>query len=210
MAYADQTMSSRKLTAIVIVGLLHAALGYAFVTGLATSVAKKVVQDLKTFDVAEEPPPPEETPPPPPPEQKFEPPPMVAPPPIVQAPISVAPTVQTVREAPVITETARGTAPSMATPARPRGNPGAWVTNDDYPSSAMREGVQGVTGFRLDIGTDGRATNCTVTASSGSALLDDTACRLLVRRARFSPAKDSSGNPMTASYSNRVRWQIPD
>lgn len=201
------------MLAIAFVVLLHAALGYAFVTGLAYNVVKKVAQDLKTFDVAEEPPPPPEELPPPPPEQKFEPPPMVSPPPIVQAPVTIAPPVQTVREAPpVIHVEAPPARPAqnLAVPAKPRGNPGGWVTNDDYPSSAMREGVQGVTGFRLDIGADGRATNCTVTSSSGSSLLDDTACRLLIRRARFTPAKDSDGNPMTASYSNRVRWQIPE
>src|SRR5687768_7281985 len=100
MAYADQSMSSRRIAAIVIVALLHALLGYAFITGLAYNVVKKVAQDLKTFDVAEEAPPPEELPPPPPPEQKVEPPPMVAPPPIVQAPVVVAPPMQTVRVAP--------------------------------------------------------------------------------------------------------------
>lgn len=212
MAYADQSMSSRRVAAITVVALLHAALGYAFVTGLAYNVVKKVAQDLKTFDVEEEAPPPEETPPPPPPEQKFEPPPLVTPPPIVQAPVSVQSPVVVSSPAPVIHNDAPPAPPrpSMATPAKPRGNPGAWVTNEDYPSSAMREGVQGVTGFRLDIGPDGKVTNCTVTASSGSSLLDDTACRLLIRRARFTPAKDSEGNGMPASYSNRVRWQIPD
>lgn len=202
------------MVSIGVVALLHALLGYAFVTGLAYNVVKKVAQDLKTFDVAEEAPPPEE-PPPPPPEQKFEPPPMVAPPPIVQAPTVVAPpVVQTVQSAPPVQihvdAPPAPPKPSMATPAKPRGNPGGWVTNDDYPSAAMREGAQGVTAFRLDIGPDGKATNCTVTSSSGSSLLDDTACRLLVRRARFSPAKDVDGNPMPASYSNRVRWQIPE
>ncbi len=213
MAYADQQMSTSKLASIVIVVLLHAALGYAFVTGLAYNVVKKVAQDLKTFDVQEEAPPPEEVPPPPPPpQQEVTPPPLVAPPPIVQAPVVVQSPVTTVREAPAITVDAPPAPPrpSMATPAKPRGNPGGWVTNEDYPSSAMREGLQGVTGFRLDIGPDGRVTNCTVTSSSGSQLLDDTACRLLVRRARFTPAKDAAGNGMPASYSNRVRWQIPD
>ena len=57
MSYADQKMSSGRMTAIVIVALLHALLGYAFVTGLAYNVVKKVSEDLKTFDVTEEPPP---------------------------------------------------------------------------------------------------------------------------------------------------------
>jgi hypothetical protein len=68
MAYADNKMSTGRIAAIVIVAILHALLGYAFVTGLAYNVVKKVAADLKTFNV-EEPPPPEEKPPPPPPDQ---------------------------------------------------------------------------------------------------------------------------------------------
>lgn len=218
MAYADQSMSSRRVVAIVIVALLHALLGYAFITGLAYNVVKKVAQDLKTFDVAEEAPPPEEEPPPPPPEQKIEPPPMVAPPPIVQMQTIAPPVVQTVRQAPppVITPTAPPAppppppAPSQAVAAKPRGNPGSWVSDEDYPSSALRAEEQGTTGFKLDIGTDGKVTNCTVTSSSGSSTLDQTACRLLTRRGRFSPAKDTAGNPMTATYSSRFTWRIPE
>jgi protein TonB len=102
MAYADQSLSTRKVVALVLVAVLHALLGYAFITGLAYNVVKKVAQDLKTFDVAEEPPPPEELPPPPPPEQTVEPPPMVAPPPIVAAPTIVAPPMVTVPQAPAV------------------------------------------------------------------------------------------------------------
>ena len=71
MAYTDQKMSGGKVVAIVIVVLIHAALGYAFVTGLAYQYVKKATEKLNTFDVQEPPPPPppEEPPPPPPPEQ---------------------------------------------------------------------------------------------------------------------------------------------
>jgi len=69
MAYADKPqMSNSRIAAIVLVALIHALLGYAFVTGLAYNVVKKVAADLKTFNV-EEPPPPDQKPPPPPPPQ---------------------------------------------------------------------------------------------------------------------------------------------
>jgi protein TonB len=198
MSYADQSQSSRRVVAIGIVALLHAALGYAFVTGLAYNVVKKVAQDLKTFDVEEEPPP------------------MVAPPPIVQAPTIVAPPIQTVREAPppVITPTAPPAPPpppkpKLASPATPRGNPGTWVTTDDYPSRALREEREGVTGIAFDIGADGRVSNCRVTSSSGSPDLDDATCKNFVRRARYKPAQDDAGNPLQTTGSQRVRWQMP-
>ena len=54
MAYADQSMSGNKITAIVIVALVHIFIGYALVTGLAYEAAKKVVQKVTTVDIKEE------------------------------------------------------------------------------------------------------------------------------------------------------------
>src|SRR3990170_5021278 len=73
MAYADQQMSGNKVIAIIIVALIHVAIGYALVTGLAYSAAKKLVERVTTVDIEE--PPPEEEPPPPPPEDAPPPPP---------------------------------------------------------------------------------------------------------------------------------------
>lgn len=212
MAYADQSMSSRKLVAIIGVGLLHAALGYAFITGLAFNVIKKVSTDLKTFDVQEAPPP-KEAPPPPPPQKVVQPPPVVSPPPIVQVQSVAPPTIVSVPVAPpvVIHETAPPAppAPSVASPLKPRGDPNQWVTSDDYPSADIRANNQGTTAVRLDIDATGKATNCTVTASSGFQTLDDKTCQMLMRRARFTPAKDASGAGIPQTWSKRVRWQVP-
>ena len=90
------------------------------------------------------------------------------------------------------------------------GNPGSWITSDDYPLEAMRQEIEGVTGFRLDIDTHGVPTKCTITSSSGSALLDNTACAKVMERARFNPAKDASGRPVGDVYSTRVDWRLPD
>lgn len=92
---------------------------------------------------------------------------------------------------------------------KPRGNPASWVTNDDYPASALRAEEQGRTAFRLDVGADGRVTACDVTASSGSSTLDAAACRLVVRRAKFTPGKDADGNAVGGSYANSFTWRIP-
>ena len=78
MAYADQKMSSNRIIAMVVVALIHAVIGYAFVTGLAYQYVKKAQEKLTTFEVEEPPPPPEEVPPPPPPpDQPATPPPPV-------------------------------------------------------------------------------------------------------------------------------------
>jgi len=216
MAYADQQMSTRRIVAIGIVALLHAALGYAFITGLAYNVIKKMPTVLETFDVQEAKPPEEEPPPPPPPEPEAAPPP-VAPPPEVQvqtlAPpppvVMTVPKAPVIAPAPVITPPAPPAKPRVAQAASPRGNRASWITTDDYPGSAQRAGEQGTTAISVQIDENGRVTSCNVTGSSGSPTLDDATCKLYQRRARFKPAEDAEGNKIASTYSDRVRWQLP-
>jgi protein TonB len=219
MAYADRNTSGSRVVAIVLVALIIAGVGYAFVTGLAYQYIKKKVEDLNTFDVAEPPPPPEEVPPPPPPDTSVPPPPtnIVVPPALVAVPSQAPPipTIPNIPPPPTIRPPAPPAPPAPPPPPRvakkltPRGNPQNWVTDADYPSAALRSGDQGVVGFRLDVDAGGRVTACTVTSSSGSSLLDTTACRLLQRRARFNAAEDANGNKIPASYPSRIRWTIP-
>ncbi|MFL0413913.1 energy transducer TonB [uncultured Sphingomonas sp.] len=218
MAYSDQKMSGSKIVAIVIVALIHAALGYAFVTGLAFQYVKKVSEKLNTFDVEEPPPPPPDEPPPPPPDIPMTPPPVVAPPPIVTTPsppvvIATVPT-----PPPVYVPTpVSPPAPPPAPPAPPvvskaagaKGDPAQWITNDDYPPSSIRAEEEGTTAIKWTINTQGRVENCVVTESSGSNALDQAACRALTRRARYSPATDAAGNPIATTQSRRVVWRLP-
>ena len=219
MSYANRKqMSSNRTAAIVIVALIHIALGYALVTGLAYNVIKKAAEDLKTFDVEDEPPPPEE--PPPPPEQTEVPPPpqVVAPPPIVRTNTVAPPIISTpVAPPPVITPVARPAPPAPPAPppprvsqaARAKGNLVSLFSTDDYPQSAIRNEEQGTTAVRMTIGTDGRVADCTITSSSGSSALDNATCSILRRRARFTPAKDQAGHPISDSFSQRIRWELP-
>jgi periplasmic protein TonB len=98
------------------------------------------------------------------------------------------------------------TAQAGAQPAVPRG---AVVPIDDYPPAALRAEEQGDTGFHLRIDTAGRVIECTVTKGSGSAVLDAATCRLALRRARFSPARDAGGAAVEGSYDGVVRWRLP-
>jgi len=218
MAYADQEVSGNRIAAFVVVALLHLALGYALVTGLAYEGFKAVVKKVTAVDIKKEEKKEEK---PPPPKKVEAPPPIVAPPPKINI-NSVAPPVQVVTTpppaAPVVPVIVP--APPSAPPAPPpkaqvkqgvpKGNPGNWVTNNDYPTRALRENRSGTTGFRLTFGPDGRPTSCDITASSGSPDLDSTACSLLMRRAKFQPGQDSEGNPTGGSWSSRFRWVIPE
>lgn len=211
MAYADQSMSSRKVVALVGVGVLHALLGYAFITGLAFNVIKKVSSDLKTFDV-EEAPPPKEAPPPPPPQKVVQPPPVVSPPPIVQVQQVYTPPIVSVPVAPpIIHETAPPAPPavSQAVRASPKGSMQNLMSTDDYPSASLRNNEEGAVGYRLEVGTDGKVSSCSITQSSGHPMLDETSCRLLQRRARFNVAKDAAGKPIPSVWPGRFVWKIP-
>lgn len=94
--------------------------------------------------------------------------------------------------------------------ASPKTNPGTWATTLDYPPRAIREGRQGVTAFRVTVGTDGKVSDCMIIRSSGSQDLDDATCAKVSKRAKFEPATDSSGNKVTGSYANSIRWQLPE
>jgi protein TonB len=209
-------MSQTRLWSIIIVIAIHALILWALVTG-GYKTAIKTLKDLDVIDVKEPPPPPKPLPPPPPPDTKLPPPPVV-PPPLVQT--NTPPPPQVIVSSPTpppVTYTPAPPAPpapappappAVAVAMTPRGSPQSWVTNDDYPPSAQRDGVEGTTGFALQVGPDGRVQSCSITASSGSSVLDDTACRLLQRRARFNPAKDAGGNAIAATFRSRFRWQI--
>jgi protein TonB len=92
--------------------------------------------------------------------------------------------------------------------ARPLGDPGAWITPNDYPSRALREGWSGVTRMHLVIDSGGHVSSCTVTASSGHAALDAVACEKVAQRAQFSPARDAAGAAREGVYNGAIHWMI--
>jgi len=99
-------------------------------------------------------------------------------------------------------------APVKVEPARAKADLHTLITQDDYPPSSMRNEETGTVRIRLEVGPSGRVSGCTVTGSSGHPALDTTACNLLTRRARFTPARDSSGNPTTDSVPTSVTWRL--
>ncbi len=216
MSYAQKKqMSTNRTPAIIVVALIHVGLGYALVTGLAYNVAKKAMEDLKTFDVTEEPPPPEEKPPPPEKTDTPPPPQIVAPPPLVRTNTNAPPIISTpIAPPPVITPRAAPAPP--APPPQPvrkepisvSGNLQGLFRDSDYPQSAMDNEETGTVSVVLQVGSNGRVTGCSVTRSSGSRTLDSTTCRILTSRAKFTPARDSSGNPTSGSFPQRITWRL--
>ncbi len=223
MAYADQQMGGSKVVSIVIVALIHVVIGYLLISGLAIQGAKAVIERVTTVDI-DEPPPEEPDEPPPEQPQETAPPPPVAPPP----PISIAPAPPQIQTQPTIPPPAPPALtipppapvappapppppppPSLARAAQPKGQ-SRWARRiqENYPSRALREEVEGTVGVRVTIGANGRVSGCTVTGGSGSSILDQAACRGMQRYARFDPALDDAGNPTTGSYSTRITYRL--
>jgi len=80
---------------------------------------------------------------------------------------------------------------------------------NDYPSSALRQRQQGTAGVYFRIGTDGRVSDCRVAESSGSAALDAQTCAIIVKRARYQPARTKTGEMVASIGFQRIRWEIP-
>ena len=228
MAYTDQQMSGNRVVAIIIVAIIHIAIGYALVTGLAYKAATQVIERVTTVDIDEPPPPEPEDEPPPPPENipdAAPPPPVapparinIAPPPPIRTQQTIpppAPPILRVPPAPVPAPPAPAPAPAPP-PSKARGvspeNRNRWAGQiaNDYPSSAERRGEEGTVAVRVTVGTNGRVSDCQVTSSSGSSALDQAACRGMQRYARYSPALNDAGNPITSSQTERIRYQIPE
>ena len=226
MAYADQQMSGNRVVAIIIVALIHIALGYLLITGLAIDAVKNVVERVTTIDVDEPPPPePEDEPPPPPPEDipQTVPPPVAPPPPINIArtppPVQVTPNIPPPSPPAIRIPPPAPPAPAPAPPAPPSQARGAtpdgigrWAARiqGDYPSSALRREEQGTVTMRITIGANGRVEACAVTGSSGSSALDQAACRGMQRYARYNPALNAAGDPISDTTSQSIRYVLPD
>lgn len=224
MSYASQQQAGNKTKSIVIVVLIHVAIGYLLVTGLAINAVKDVVERVTTVNVEDEPPPPEEEPPPPPediPEPTSPPPPVAPPPPFNIAPNP--PQMETRQDppppAPVFRQpsTAPSAPPGPPEPPRPsqaRGvqpkNQRSWAARiqENYPRRAAQEEIEGTVGVRVTVTADGKATGCSVTASSGSDILDQAACKDLERYGRFDPALNAAGEPISAPWSTRITYKL--
>lgn len=215
MAYADQNeMTTGRMVSIGLVALLHVGFGYALITGLAHDAAKEMFEDLQTFDVAEEKPEEPEKPPPPPEKLDIPPPPKITAPP----PVNVTPVISTNTQTATITPSAPP-APPPPPPAPPPPPPaapkvaqkavqkGGSISDEDYPSSAIRNEEAGTAVARFTIGTDGKVVDCS--AAGASPTLDAETCRLIIRRFRFKPALDENGQPISETRSQRVTWRLP-
>ena len=220
MSYAQRKqLSGNPALSIFLTVAVVGSLLYAIVTGLAYDVIKKTAENLKVIDVEQKPPPPQQ-PPPPPKDMPKVPPPPVTPPPLVQVNTPPPPTIQTVTAPPTpppvyIPPVAPAPPPPPPPPRKvqsaqsAKGDLRTLFTADDYPASAQAAGAEGTAQAELTIGADGRVVSCNLIKSTGNSSLDEATCNILRRRAKFTPARDSNGQPTTDTVTTPpIRWQL--
>ena len=215
MSYAQKKqLSGNPVMAWTMTILVMSGLLYAIITGLAYNVIKKTAENLKVIDVNEQPPPPQK-PPPPPKDMPKVPPPPVTPPPLVrmEAP---PPPIQTVTAPPIPPVVTPPPAPAPPPPPHKtvsaqsaKGDLRSLFSADDYPAAAQSAGAEGTAQASLTVGPDGRVIGCNLIRSSGNSSLDSATCNILRRRAKFTPARDSNGNPTTDTVTTPpIVWRL--
>ena len=175
MDYAQQQRSPGKhLTGITVVIILHVALGYALMHGLATKVMNVIKQPLETKIIEEvKKPPPPDTPPPPPPKMvqmlpTFVPPPEVN---IQAAPAQSVISQRTATPPPVYAPPAPPAPVVVAPPSVGVACPNSQEirTNIKYPVQARKDGLQGEVLIEFTVAANGEIKDIDVKSSTNRA-----------------------------------------
>lgn len=79
----------------------------------------------------------------------------------------------------------------------------------DYPRTPGGEPPRNASvGVRYRVGINGRASDCSITRSSGNPQLDRTTCRLIEQRFRFDPSLDPDGRPVPSILVENHSWIV--
>ncbi|HEY6964013.1 MAG TPA: TonB family protein [Erythrobacter sp.] len=227
MSYASQQqgLTGPKLVSMIIALSIVGLVGTGMVVYLAVDAVKEMVERVTTVNVEEPPPPPPEEEPPPPeevPETTSPPPPVTPPqqlnlapnPPPVETRQDIPPPTRTDPRPTTVPTAPPGPPTPPKGPSKARGvqpkNARSWQARiqENYPRRAAQEGIEGTVGVRVTVTTEGRATGCSVTSSSGSSELDSAACKDLERYGRFEPALNDDGVPINASWGTRITYKL--
>jgi len=95
---------------------------------------------------------------------------------------------------------------ATAIPTKPKEtvDPASWVSASDFTTSDFDHAT--VTTFDLTIDQSGVPIKCTVVIASGSEAVDRKVCAAVLKRARFTAAKDSAGQLLPSMRRDRVFW----
>ncbi|WP_211450727.1 energy transducer TonB [Collimonas antrihumi] len=209
----------RKWVGVSIVVLMHIAVVYALVTGLARKVVDVIQEPVITKIIEEIKPPP---PPPPPPDKPTPPAPKTAapPPPYVPPPeVKVQPQPQENVIAAVTnvkpptndlpTSVAQPSAAVTQAPAAPAHTSARVAGNcekPEYPRTSLRNEEQGSVNVKLTIGADGSVVDAAIEKSSGFKELDRATLKAW-SLCHFTPAM-ADGQPVQSTTRMQYVWKL--
>ncbi len=221
-----------RAKAIVAALAVNAALAAIILSGLNVRMVSHAVERLATFDVLRPPPPPAERPPPKPKlhqarnsegsaGKKAESSPVVAPAPRipVQSPVPAAKVAGT-GSATTSGAAASGAGTGAGGSGTGTGGAGDYskftparritkIPDREYRRLASTGLESGRVGITVKVNTDGTASNCRVSRTSGDGRIDALMCRLTIRYVRFDPARDPSGRSVAQDVTFYPNWWRP-
>lgn len=166
-----QRSPAKNLSGITLVVILHVAIGYALVSGLARKVVEVIKAPIETKIIEEIKKPPPDAPPPPPPKLAAPPPPFIPPPEInIQVPQVVQQqTITTVTTTPPPPGPPPVIAPPVQAPPAPpvrREYKAAYRVDPVYPRQAQRDGLSGTVVARVHVAPSGAVTQVQIMSST--------------------------------------------
>jgi protein TonB len=78
------------------------------------------------------------------------------------------------------------------------------IADSDFPDDVRRGGT---VHLRFTVAPTGRVSDCAVTRSSGSRILDNLTCRLIIARFRYRPARNAEGQPIASTIVGEHLWE---
>ncbi|HEY1711200.1 MAG TPA: energy transducer TonB [Rhizomicrobium sp.] len=192
----------RRLISLGIVGLLHLVFIYALVTGLAQSLVKKGIDEIKVATVQDKPV--DKPPPPPPPPLEQPPPPFVPPPDIVIENAAPVTTITTQDRQPVITPPPPAPKAAPVTTPISIGRPHS--CQQVYPEMSQRLNEEGTTTLAFTVDTEGNVSNVSVANSSGHDRLDQAAISC-AQHWKYKAAT-SDGQAVALPWKANVQWKL--
>lgn len=91
-------------------------------------------------------------------------------------------------------------------PPQAVGDTTSWLSFGDLPSLATPSALSGIIVTRLSVDASGKPTACNISAASAGSELRIVTCKLLMKRARFTPAIDADGRAVASVWARCILW----
>jgi len=205
-------LAPRRFGGLVIVTAIHIGIVALLILGLVGNEMEKKKEDIQATVEQQKVEP--KAPPPPPPDVVKPPPPFV-PPPDFQIQSDAPPPANSITTTQVRPPSPPPPAPPPAPPAPPAAPPVAAEpimathTPPPYPPISQRLGEHGTVTLMVTIDENGRATEATVTTTSGSNRLDTASIDFVKQRYRWRPATQG-GKPIATRQQIRIIYDLKD